>query len=660
MPCKRLRAPAYPLITIDPYTSIWCMNDRLNEETTKHWTGHPNTIIGLADIDEKQTCFMGNARELGIPKMEQTGVTFDSFSTIFTFKQHGVELTAVFTSPLLPDDLMLLSRPVSYLRVSVRSLDGILHNVRIAVYVTEELCLNNKRCPVLTRTVKTAPGLTTIRIGGQEQAVLGKAEDNICIDWGYFYLSADGYSTVARRTIDGKYAIVTETALRTDIKPSVLILFAYDDIDSITYFGKHLKAYWKKDGQSIEQAIAVAYHEYGPLMERCRAFDKRMVEEAVGAGGDQYAQLLQLALRQVFAGHKMVLDQNGEILYISKECFSGGCASTVDVSYPSIPIFLLYNPELAKGMLRPIFRYAASPHWPFDFAPHDVGTYPILNGQVYSNGVEPQKQMPVEECGNMLIMVTAISVVERDTAFARKNRGALQKWANYLLQHGVDPEKQLCTDDFSGHLAHNCNLSIKSILALEGYSWLCRQWCDESAADLFQSAARNMANTWIRIAANGDGSTRLAFDLPGTFSMKYNLVWDKIFGTGLFPDAVIDNETESYAAHVNPYGLPLDNRADYTKSDWLVWAATLSRTKDQFENFIRPLWLAYNNTPSRFPMIDWYSTITSMTLGFQHRTVQGGLWVKLLEEKKICRLVDENSDKVLLKNVKSMKAVVCP
>ena len=56
-------------------------------------------------------------------------------------------------------------------------------------------------------------------------------------------------------------------------------------------------------------------------------------------------------MRQTLAAHKLVLDENGEVLYVSKECFSNGCAVTVDVSYPSIPLFLIYNPELVKGMI---------------------------------------------------------------------------------------------------------------------------------------------------------------------------------------------------------------------------------------------------------------------------------------------------------------------
>ena len=100
--------------------------------------------------------------------------------------------------------------------------------------------------------------------------------------------------------------------------------------------------------------------------------------------------------------------------------------------------------------------------------------------------------------------------------------------------------------------------------------------------------------------------------------------------TGLFPSAAISNELNSYAEKVNPYGLPLDNRADYTKSDWLVWTASMFDSGKAFADFIEPLWLAYHKSPSRVPMTDWFSTVTSLKIGFQHRTVQGGLWMRML------------------------------
>jgi hypothetical protein len=161
-----------------------------------------------------------------------------------------------------------------------------------------------------------------------------------------------------------------------------------------------------------------------------------------------------------------------------------------------------------------------------------------------------------------------------------------------------------------------------------------------------------MALDWEKRASNGDGSYRLAFDRPGTFSMKYNIVWDKLLGTGIMPKTVIESEIASYRVRTHMYGLPLDNRQPYTKSDWLIWTATLAENRETFEEMVEPLWNAYNSMESRVPMTDWYYTITGqhkaymsssgaaekIEKSFRNRTVVGGHFIKLLEYKGIMKL----------------------
>ena len=128
--------------------------------------------------------------------------------------------------------------------------------------------------------------------------------------------------------------------------------------------------------------------------------------------------------------------------------------------------------------------------------------------------------------------------------------------------------------------------------------------------------------------------------------MKYNAVWDRVFGLGLFEPTMWRQETEGYRRHMNPYGLPLDDRSDYTKSDWMVWTATLTEDAAFFGEIVAALERAYCLSPSRVPMTDLYSSVTSMQIHFQHRSVQGGLFIKLLYDKGICRgLLNTAEDK---------------
>ncbi len=622
-----IRPPATPLITCDPYFSVWSLSDHLTDADTSHWTGSPMAIRGTLTVDGKSYRFIGADDTL--PAAEQISFDMSAFSTTYVFAAGGIELTAKFTSPVKPDDLYLISRPVSYLEISGRITDRRNHDVRIKVSVSEEICLDKAgQYAVIPELVTDFKGLSTIKMGSGIQEILAKDGDDLRIDWGYFYLSVPG-AKVGTENRGGKTFVYADVELEN----KVLFTFAYDDIKSIEYFGDHLKAYWKRNGETIRRAVEKAHRDYDKILKKCDAFSAKLVREATACGGEKYAELLLLSLRQCVAAHKLVVDNDGELLYISKECFSNGCAATVDVSYPSIPLFLIYNPKLIRAMMRPIYRYAASDEWIYDFAPHDVGRYPRLNGQHYCNN-ELKYQMPIEECGNMLLMEAASAVASRDASFAAGHLDMLEKWADYLLQNGADPENQLCTDDFAGHLSHNCNLSLKAIMGIAGFGLIKRMLGDENAAEHYISSAREMAESWTLRASNGDGSYRLAFDWQNSFSMKYNMIWDKLFGLGIMPKDVMPSEFSSYKKHINNYGLPLDNRADYTKSDWYIWTATMASNKAAFERFITPLWNAYNESDSRVPMTDWYFTTTARQRSFQNRTVVGGHFIKLLDAKK--------------------------
>ena len=625
----KLRAPCIPLITVDPFFSVWSATDSINYSETINWTGKNNSIIGTVTVDGKKQLFLGYHRDIN--KMKQVSLEIDALSTVAVFENDKISLTAKFLSPVIADDLTLLTRPVSYLEVSYKSLDGNEHDVSINICASEELCLEDVwENEVETKEV-VAGKTKGMSIGNVNQKPLNKSGDLVLIDWGYFYLTTDAEKCEIKET-----KIFNETFVSVDFEieenASVLCCFAYDDIESIEYFGKKLKSYWNKDGKTILEAIAEAADEYKAVEKRCKEFSKKLYDDAFEAGGEKYAEMLSLAYRQVIAAHKLVLDENGEILYISKECNSNGCAATVDVSYPSIPMFLLYNPELGKGMMRPIYKFAMRDAWKFDFAPHDVGQYPLLNGQVYG-GNELKWQMPVEECGNMLVMEANVALAEGNADFAAEHIEILKDWCGYLIKYGTDPENQLCTDDFAGHLAHNCNLSLKAVMGIQGMSMLMKMLGDKKSAKYYRAEAEKMAATWMETALNEDGTSNLAFDQPGTYSMKYNMVWDRVWKTKLFSQKFMDGELENNKAHFNEYGMPLDSRADYTKSDWLVWTASMASSKKTFMQFVAPLWKAYNESESRVPMTDWYDTVSGRWVSFRHRTVQGGLFMRVLMNK---------------------------
>lgn len=672
---NNFRPPAVPLVTVDPYFSVWSAADHLYDDHTKHWTGQRNSMTGMIMIDGQVRRFMG---KIGLdadvndhePEVAtQKSLEVNPLSSKYIFKTGGISLEIDFTTPLLPGNLDILSRPASYITFSVRSNDGKPHDVKIYFDVTGEWCVNTEDQKVIWSREDLGGGIDAMRMGSEEQAVLQRDGDDVRIDWGYLYLvtpQTDRIQTVIHsydirkqfietgevpstddqrqpRTVeDGTpvMAAVIDFGQVSENADSNFLVLAYDDIYSIEYFGKSLAAYWRKDGMTIGQMLVSAVEQYNEIMKTCGEFNRQLMNDSMNAGGQKYADMLSLAYRQAIAAHKLVVDDNGEILFLSKECFSNGCIGTVDVSYPSIPLFLHYNPELVKGMMRPIFRYANSGTWPYDFAPHDVGRYPKANGQVYGQN-KIEYQMPIEECGNMLIMAAAVCLFENNADFAEKNWGLLTQWANYLRENGLDPQNQLCTDDFAGHLEHNVNLSVKAIVGIGAYSILCRMLGKTDAMNQYLTASGEMAAQWETIANAGD-HYKLTFDSTSeTWSLKYNLVWDKILGLHLFPEEIAEKEVSYYFLKQNRYGTPLDNRNTYTKSDWLVWSASLANTKDDFAKMITPLWDFLNESPSRIPFTDWYDTVTGRQvtnqthtgkeIGFQNRTVVGGIFIKLLK-----------------------------
>lgn len=414
---------------------------------------------------------------------------------------------------------------------------------------------------------------------------------------------------------------------------------AYDDLNAaLEVFGERVPGYWARNGIGFSDMLRETARDFSGILERCLAFDQRLNAAADCAGGSKYRDLCALAYRQSVAAHKLVADGAGRAEFYSKECFSNGCIGTVDVSYPSMPLFLIFNPELVKGMMRPVLRYARMPDWPFDFAPHDVGCYPLANGQIYGRGRDVARehslaeQMPVEECGNLLILFAADAHYTAGTGFAEENWDLIQKWARYLVEFGGDPGAQLCTDDFAGHLAHNVNLALKAIIGVASYARLCDVTKRASEAASAWRVAHAMARKWETRARDEAGHLRLAYDKPGSWSLKYNWLWAVLLDLRVFPEALMKRELESYGPRFLPYGIPLDNRSTYTKSDWMLWCAALESEPANRARWIDPIWAMLNDMPHRVPFTDWFFADTSAQAWFQNRSVQGGLFSLLLKD----------------------------
>jgi len=650
----QIRPPAVPLIAHDPYFSIWSTTDQLADGITRHWTGTEQPLTSLIRIDRHTYRLMGKVASVP-DELPQQNVRVQPTQTIYTFAGQGISCRLTFTTPSLPDDIDVLSRPATYVTWSVKAEDGKSHEVQVYFGADALIAVNRPEQPVLGSRSKTGR-YQVLSIGSEEQPVLQKKGDNLRIDWGHLMVASPetGYLGSSRRAIDAfsRFGMLSEDE-KLEVRPagsdmveafsvpfgsvgktavSKHVTVAYDDDYSIQYMHHNLRPYWRRKGMDGLGLIRQAERDYSRLVARCDSFDAELFEDLGRIGGAKYGYLASLAYRQSLAAQKVVADANGQPLMFSKENFSNGCISTVDVLYPASPLLLAFSPTLTKASLVPILDYAASSRWKWPFAPHDLGTYPKANGQVYGGGERTEdNQMPVEETGNMLLILAALAKVEGNANFCAKYWPQLEKWARYLQDKGFDPERQLTTDDFAGHVAHNVNLSAKAIEALGAYAFLAEKLGKTDEAARYHKVAQGFAERWVSEGKEGD-HYKLAFDKPDTWSQKYNLVWDRLLGLDLFPRSVAQEEMAYYRTKMHAFGLPLDNRADYTKLDWIVWTATLSPKLDDFLTLVDPIATFLSETPDRVPMTDWYMTSTPKQRGFQARSVVGGVFIKLLDD----------------------------
>jgi hypothetical protein len=644
---KFTRIPAYPLITHDPMFSVWSNMDVPTGEDVIHWSGIKKKLRGVITVDGDKYRFLGRPTCKTMP-MIASEVT--PLSTKFTFSADGVKLTVKFTSPLLMDDLDIMSTPITYISYDVSSVDGKEHDVSIELWAFADFCHSGEYEPPMRLEFFSEGSLNFGYMGQLRQNILGGSGDQVTCDWGYLFLASEDTIDEAPERID----IMLRHKKQGKGDFQSLLLIGYEDITSINYFGRILPSYHARNGKNIVEALKEFYDRREELLSRCDRFDEKLLAQARKKGGEDYALVLSAAYRQSVAAHKLVADVDGTPLFISKENDSNGCAATVDISYPSFPLFLLYQPELVRAMLRPILKFARMPIWRYDFAPHDVGRYPLLTGQVYGARQRAKhqamgmahapyylypatvdayllnKQMPVEESADMLLMMSACARADGNYTMVEENLDLMRKWCRYLLEFGEDPGEQLCTDDFAGHLARNVNLSAKAIMGIAAFGQLLQAIGHADEAENYVTTAKEMAKSWL-LRADMGGYTSLSFNGDG-WSMKYNLVWDRLLGLELMPEEFYARELASYIPRMERYGLPLDSRAPYSKSDWIMWTAAMAND-EQFPAFVAPLARYLKETDSRVPFSDYYDTQSGRYEKFIARSVQGGLFMPLLMEK---------------------------
>jgi hypothetical protein len=696
---RALRYSSVPLFGLDPLMQAHVSARGLSTSTdVRDWYARSKELVGLLRVGGRTFRFLGACNECpgGAADgcecpvaMVERSVTVGSCRTelVSETPDGSARVTVNFVQTVAAENATLQTRPAALALVSVELLHGSVGGVdggsststvspRAQVYLdfSAEFCSDADSKAVRWDAFSEGP-LRGVRLGTVEQKVLSHSGDKAGIDWGFLYVgSADGGATAgagasfALRTEFARSGLLSgpgassawpRPAVRSRADKAVAavvrdlgelsagravglsVAFGYDDVASVLYYGRPLRAAWTRAYRSVPAALAEAAAQPGPALERARRHEALIADAMELAGGPGYAALGLLAYRTTLAALKPVWDErDARALCFLKEISTNGDMNTVDVIYPASPMLLAFAPELLAALLLPIMALAnneTTRRYARPFAPHELGTYPVAD-----HGSEEQEPMPMENSGNMLLMLLGVLQRQPHAAgtawFYPHYWPLLRTWADDLVATLPFPEEQLCTDDFNGRLANNTNLAAKAIVALRAFADICVR-VGEQGCDVYAARAKGFADTWLALAQEtGPGKwgrhTKLAFAKSASYSIKYNIVWQQLLRLdGPFPAQLLRDEVAFYKQVANRYGVPLDSRNANTKLDWLAFAATMADDRADFVQIMAPIYDMVDQQHMVQPVCDLYDTTTAENPyfdGFRNRPVLGGIFARML------------------------------
>jgi hypothetical protein len=653
-----VRPPATPLAVRSPYLTTWLAGDMLPGTWPTFWTGAVTAMTGIVRVDNQPYVFMG-APSGGWPLATQISLVTTATRSTYTVTAGPVTLAVAFFSPVDPANLKRQSVPMSYVTVNVAANDGASHHVSVYIDISGEWA-HGQNTQQLSWASQVVGSLRAHSCTPTSPTVL--AEFNEQASWGTVVWATDNVAGLSWQT--GADAAVRAAAANTGALPNtndtnqprainnnwpvfgfnrdlgtvgaggsgpIVFVIGHARTPAVSYLGTNLDPWWRTYWATWQDMLTWFRDDYPAALAGGTATDNAInawAHQAAGSGaaGDQYAALCALTLRQAIGGTELV-NHNGSPWAMLKEISSNGDFSTVDVIYPASPAYLQLSPYYLELVLAAIFDYVENHGYPKTWAPHDLGTYPNAFGRI--NAVE--EDMPVEESANMLIMATAVIArmpAARATAYAQQHYTLLHQWADYLVANLPDPGNQNQTDDFTGFIAHSVNLALKGIIGIGAMAEVARAAGNTGDVTFYSAKARAYIGQWVSMGQNA-GSSHLKLTYDGadtTWSLKYNGYPDRLLDTNLIPPAVTAEEAAWYLQNQHTYGVLLDPRNQYTKTDWELWtAAFLAGHPDARDMLIGKAYAFANGTSTRVPLTDWYDTNSGDRVGFADRPVIGGI-----------------------------------
>ncbi|KAI0455038.1 glutaminase GtaA [Xylaria acuta] len=656
------RPPAIPLAVKAPYLNTWLNagNDGGNGgylagQWPVFWQQQITAWTGLIQVDGTTYQWMGAVPNT--QNVDQTEFSYTSTRSNFVMNVGGkVEMNITFLSPVTPNDLKRQSLTFSYLDVGVHSLDGADHDVQLYADVSGEWASGDLGA-VIEWDYGTSDGVAYHTFHRQTQTEISETRE--LPNWGDFYWSTgdtDGLTYQSGADVDvrgafknkGVLANTKDTKFRAvnnnwpvfgfaknlgsvssnSINTLFTIGLTQDNAIQLLGEGSGLTTYpslWKSYFSSDLDAVTWFYNDYSTAVDLATSLDDKVASDSIAAAGQDYLTITSLSVRQTFGALQFTGTDSDPVVFL-KEISSNSDIQTVDVIFPAIPLILYTNPKLLNYLLKPLFLNQENGHYPNTNAIHDLGTFPLAKG--YPDGTdEPQ---PLEECGNMIIMVLAYVQRTQDIDYLNQHYEILTKWAGYLIDESLIPADQISTDDFAGSLANQTNLAIKGIIGLRAMADISDLTDHADDAANYLDIANSYIQQWQDLGINSAADpphTTLSYGDGASHGLLYNLYANSLLGFGydFVPQSVYDMQSEFYPTVALEYCVPLDTRHTYSKTDWQLWSAAIA-SEETRNGFISRIANWISVTPTNRAFTDLYDCASGNYPGinFAARPVVGG------------------------------------
>ena len=455
-----------------------------------------------------------------------------------------------------------------------------------------------------------------------------------------------------------------------------------------------MRPLWASWFPSVEKLLSFHYMDFRNAFTLASNYSTQLAADAFRSGAEDFVDIVGLTARQVMGATSFSGTPENPILFI-KEISSNGNFQTIDVIFPSFPFFLYTNPRWLAYMLEPLIEHMLSGQYPNTYAMHDLGAhFPNATGHPDGN----DEYMPVEECGNILIMGLAIvnslkyddngtagslwsslgsdsfdpdpkssafslknleqrdGIVGLDDSWGGSTKGLKQaqkwvkrsyklwrQWTGYLVEFSLEPEHQLSTDDFAGPLQLQTNLALKGIIGIKAMSGISAVVNNVADIKYFKNTAETYMDKWVDFGLSRDGThAKLSYDWYGSWTTLYNLYADALLcfhlegtsfsdnlsptydlqtaeqkpleplpsksnRTGFVPHKIYSLQSNWYHNVRQRYGLPLDSRHLYTKTDWEFFAISVASNSVRAE-ILESVAKWLNETVTDRPFTDLHDT----------------------------------------------------